>query len=93
MKNYTFCNKLADKIYQDLKFNLNKIYENAGYNSEEGITEEQIVTLYSDRYNLPKEYFKNNILPRLKAKRNKDKRMRFFSARRDGELKIIWQLF
>jgi hypothetical protein len=80
---------LAKKIFEKLKEELKVLYNEDNY--ENGLTEEQIITIYSSENNVSQDYFRINIFPLLKEMRKKSSIIREFEKQEGGKFKRVWQ--
>ena len=90
-------NCLIEKTFDDIKIELKKIYENNCSNEqvensfENGLSEIEIAKKYHERFNLSYEAFLLKILPKLRIKRKKDFKIKYFENIINGRKQLIWQ--
>ncbi len=80
---------LAKKVFEKLKEELKVLYNEDNY--ENGMTEEQIITIYSSENNVSQDHFRINIFPLLKELRKKSSNIREFERQEGGKFKRVWQ--
>lgn len=79
----------AAKIYKTVKDRLRSIYDSS--NHYEGLTEDEIIREYSKEYEMKEEYFRNQILPKIKEMRREDGEVREFETYSNGRNRLAWQ--
>ena len=90
-------NCLIEKIFNEIKNDLKRLYDNAKLNKEVdnyfdiGISENEIIKKYHHEFNLSQEQFLKRILPKLRVKRKNDYNIKNFENIINGRKLLIWQ--
>lgn len=82
---------LANQAFDDIRLRLRKISADLKSKFDDGISEEEIIIEYSERFGVSYEFFRDNIMVRLREMRVNDSKIRVFQKRHNGKLNIIWQ--
>jgi hypothetical protein len=79
----------AQSIFRNIKERLRVIYDSGKY--FEGITEEDIIKIYSKDYGISEDSFRKNIMSRLKQMRQTDGEIKEFDFYDLGRSRLAWQ--
>lgn len=80
---------IGNRIFEDLRYRLREISRNGSYDS--GLTQDEIVNLYSLRFGFDDRSFRYTVWPYLEIRRQSDGKIREFHSNRNGKMEKIWQ--
>lgn len=91
-------NRRANEIFNYIKSDLKMKYEGQNLNEsdfsndfEEGITEKEIISKYSQLYNYNERQFNQSIMPKLRTLRRNDRNIKLYESVINGKRQIVWQ--
>lgn len=78
-------------IFTEIKDKLKCVYQGCNKSFNDGLTEEEIIFEFSRKYNYTEEYFRRNIMPKLRERRKRDATLKEFESFVNGRLRLAWQ--
>ncbi|MCQ2820541.1 MAG: hypothetical protein MJ252_25025 [archaeon] len=83
-------NKISSEIFEEIKTRLSQGILGTPQGTNNGMSENQIISEFSERYNMSEEQFKADILPRLRMMRQKDSMLREYQTLENDEPVTYW---
>ena len=91
-------NRRANEIFNYIKSDLKLKFEGQNLNEsdfsndfEEGMTEKEIISKYSQLYKYNESQFNHSIMPKLRSLRRNDRNIKLYESVINGKRQIVWQ--